>query len=82
MAQHQVGDLESAGIVSKAKAVAGSVATPGNIYATPGNYVSNTALDTRLAAVNAALYPQSQLDKMTANDKIYALRLNDDPQTL
>ena len=82
MAQHQVGDLEASGITSRAKAVAGSVATSGNIFATPANYVSNTALDTRLTAISGTIYTQAQLDKMTANDKIYAVRLNDDPTTI
>lgn len=82
MSQHQVGDLEGNGIVSKAKATAGSVAASGSIYATPANYTSQNALDARLTAISATVYPQTQCDKMTSNDKIFAVRANDDPNTL
>lgn len=82
MAQHQVGNLEANGIVSRAKAVAGSVAVSGNVFATPANYTSNTSIDARLTAISATIYSQANLDKMTANDKVYALRLNDDLATL
>lgn len=82
MAQHQVGNLEANGIVSRAKAVSGSVAVSSNIFATPANYTSNASLDARLATINAGIYTQARLDQMTANDKIYAIRLNDDPLTV
>lgn len=82
MAQHQVGDLEANGIVSKAKATAGSVAVSGSIFATPANYASNTSLDARLTAISGTIYPQSVLDKMTSNDKVLAIRLIDDPGTV
>jgi hypothetical protein len=80
--QHQLGDLEAAGIVSRARAVAGSVAVNTNMLATPANYSSIAALDARLIAINAGIYTQAQLDKMTANDKIYAIRVNDDLGTI
>jgi hypothetical protein len=82
MAQHMVGDLEGNGIVSKAKATAGSVGVSGSIYATPANYVSNTALDARLAAISGTIYSQRVLDAMTSNDKVYAVRMNDDLTTV
>lgn len=82
MTQHQVGGLDANDIVSKARAVAGSAATNGNIFATPQNYTSIAAMDTRLQAINGTLYTQAILDKMTANDKAYAIRLNDDPGTV
>lgn len=43
-----------------------------------GNYVSNNALDTRLAAISATTFTQERLDKMTQNDKLYAVRHYDD----
>lgn len=82
MTQHQLGDLEASGIVSRARAVAGSVAVNTGMLATPANYTSIAALDARLIAINATTYTQAQLDKMTANDKIFAIRLNDDPTTV
>lgn len=82
MAQHQVGNLEPEAIVSRARAVSGSVAVSTGIFATPANYASINALDARLIAINAGIYTQAQLDKMTANDKIFAIRLNDDAGTV
>lgn len=81
MTQHQLGELEAAGIVARNRAVAGSVAVNTSVYATT-NYGSISTLDARLIAINAAIYTQAQLDKMTANDKVFAVRLNDDPTTL
>jgi hypothetical protein len=80
--QHQLGDLEASGIVARNRAVAGSVAVNTPMFATTANYASISALDARLIAINAAIYTQAQLDKMTANDKILAVRLNDDPTTV
>lgn len=80
MAQHQVGNNQD--VVSRTKAVAGSVAGSGAIVGTPANYDSNTSLDTRLTAISATTYSQANLDRMTRNDKIYALRVNDDPTTI
>lgn len=82
MAQHQIGSLEADVIVAKNRAVAGSVATSGAVFSTPQNYDSLTNLDTRLNTISSTLYPQSVLDKMTANDKVYATRLNDDAATI
>lgn len=82
MAQHQINSLSADQIVARNRAVGGSVATSGSIYTTPANYASLTAIDARLTAINATIYSQAQLDKMTSNDKIYALRLNDDLATL
>ena len=79
MAQHQVGNLEPDGFVNKQRSTAGSVADSNGNLATPANYMSLAALDTRL---NALGYSQADLDKMSANDKIYALRLNDDSGTV
>lgn len=82
MAQHQIGDVEAEGIVSRARAVAGSVATTGSMFAAPTNYDTVSAMDARLIAINAGWYTQTRLDAMTANDKVYAIRLNDDLNTV
>ena len=41
-------------------------------------FSSNDALDARLNEIDSTLYSQANLDKMTQNDKVYALRVNDD----
>lgn len=80
MAQHQVGEVE-VGFVNKNRATAGSVAKSNGDVATPANYENMAALDARLTAISATTYTASRLDTMTLNDKIYALRLSDDPTT-
>lgn len=45
---------------------------------TPANYDDVTALRTRLAAISGTAYSAANLDAMTKNDMVYALRLNDD----
>lgn len=82
MTQHQLGDLEASGIVARNRSVAGSVAVNTPMFATTANYASIAALDARLTAINSTIYTQAKLDQMTANDKIYAVRLNDDPGTV
>lgn len=46
------------------------------------DYKDNESLDERLNAISSTTYSQANLDKMTQNDKVYALRLNDDPGSL
>lgn len=48
----------------------------------PPAFVDNDSLDARLNAIDATLYSQANLDKMTQNDKVYALRVEDDPDSL
>lgn len=45
---------------------------------TPANYMTENALDTRLAAAQGATYTAAVLRQMTTNDKIFALRNLDD----
>lgn len=42
-------------------------------------YVSQTAMDTRLLALG---YSQKNIDSMTTNDKVYAIRVGDDPTSI
>jgi hypothetical protein len=37
-----------------------------------------TSMRARLAAINGAYYTSAMLDKMTTNDMLYAIRLNDE----
>lgn len=46
--------------------------------ATPANYASISAMRTRLTAISATAYSAANLDLMTVNDMVYALRLADD----
>lgn len=78
MAQTQIGTLLDVAFVNRARAKAGSVIGNDDDLATPGNYASIATLDARLIAINNAYYTQARLDQMTANDKVYAVRLNDD----
>lgn len=48
---------------------------------TPGSYASNNSLDARLLAIGG-VYTQRYVDSMTQNDKVYAVRVNDDPTTI
>ncbi|HEY9658390.1 MAG TPA: hypothetical protein V6C65_08055 [Allocoleopsis sp.] len=80
MAQHEW--FSPQGFVDKTKSTAGSVADSNGSVSTPANYDNNSALDARLTAISATTYSQKNLDSMTRNDKIYALRLNDDASTL
>jgi hypothetical protein len=49
---------------------------------TPGNYSSISTLRTRLAAINPTYYTAAELDRMTVNDMVYALRVNDDATSI
>lgn len=56
----------------------GQASNLGNI----SNYVSVTAMRTRLAAVNGAYYTAARLDSLTVNDMIFALRNIDDATSI
>lgn len=43
------------------------------------NYMDNDNIDRRLTAINATSYSAERLRQMTRNDKIFALRSEDDP---
>lgn len=49
--------------------------------ATPIAYGDNDALDLRLLEIGG-IYTQAYIDTMTQNDKIYAVRLSDDPNSI
>lgn len=46
---------------------------------TIANYASQATLDARLLVLG---YPQKNIDSMTLNDKVYAVRLADDPTSI
>jgi hypothetical protein len=83
MAQHRVVGAVPLNIIDKRRAAAGSTTVGLSTFpATPANYASISALDTRLAAISGTKYTQARLDTMTLNDKVYALRLEDDSATV
>lgn len=49
-----------------------------NPLGTPASYASESAMDTRLAAISATAYSAANLRSMTQNDKVFALRVHDD----
>ena len=49
-----------------------------DVLATPGSYASHAALNARLTAIDGTLYSAAKLTLLTHNDKVYAVRLNDD----
>lgn len=49
---------------------------------TPANYMSPATLDAALSTANATYYTTAMLNKMSINDKVYALRLINDAGTL
>jgi hypothetical protein len=59
----------------------GATATDASSQTTPGSYVSNASLDARLLAIGG-VYTQKYIDSMTQNDKVYAVRVNDDPLSI
>lgn len=77
MAQHQPGNAQ--GFTDPNRVTEGSVAKSDGSVATPANYDNIAAMDARLLTLG---YNQTQLDGMTKNDKVYAIRVNDDPTTL
>ena len=79
MANIQMGQINS-NFTSARKAVPGIDGT-GNVT-TPANYSSINAMRTRLAAAQPSYYTTAQLDAMTTNDMVYALRTIDDVSTI
>jgi hypothetical protein len=82
MPQNQISNDLGVAFIDKRRATAGSPPDDETSITTPANYASIDNLDARLTAINAALYTQAVLDKMTVNDKVYAVRLNDDAGSL
>lgn len=77
MAQHNLKNSPVKAGLSKAHVVAGSTPVSTDDLATPANYQSSADIDTRLLAIGG-IYTQLYLDTLTFNDKVYALKLNDD----
>ncbi len=71
----QFGPAIDLGFVDKRRS---SGQTNTNPLATPANYASEAALDARLTAISATTYSAANLSNMTLNDKIFAVRTNDD----
>jgi hypothetical protein len=70
-----LGPQPDMGFVDKRRSGTPTNTTP---IATSASYKDEAALDTRLAAISGTTYTAGVLRTMTTNDKIYALRVNDD----
>lgn len=78
MAQH---DLDGGlGLVDKRRAVKAGSST--NNITTDANFADIGALRTRLTAISGTAYSSANLDKMTRNDMVYALRLADEAASI
>jgi hypothetical protein len=71
----QIGPLVEVGFVDTRRGVGQTETTD---LATPLNYSTHATLDARLTAISATSYSAKRLRMMTQNDKVYAVRLNDD----
>lgn len=69
------------GFVNSRKAVADGGGISSNL-GNASNYVSVTAMRTRLAAANGAYYTAAYLNVLSVNDMIFALRNIDDATTI
>lgn len=76
MANHMIGSDIDLGFVDKRRT--SSTAASATSMGTPANYASIGTMRTRLTAVDATAYSAANLDKMTVNDMLYALRKSDD----
>jgi hypothetical protein len=52
--------------------------TGADVVGTPANYATIATLKARLTAISATSYTVDRLNKMTKNDMVMAVRLNDD----
>lgn len=75
MADNIFGPEVDLGFVDKRRSPGQSDATP---LSTVANYASGATLDARLTAISATTYTAQRLRCMNINDKLYAVRVNDD----
>lgn len=79
--QHGVAAVSIGGVNNKTN-LSGNTGTNPQTGFEMDNADTITALRTRLQAISATTYSDAQLDKMTYNDLIYALRVNDFPTSI
>jgi hypothetical protein len=73
---HQVGNL--LGVVDRRQVAGEFTGTAADSLGLLTNYADDAALDARLTAISAAVYPASVLSQMTRNDKVFAILKNDE----
>lgn len=81
MAQHQPGYNDHLSFTNRQKAVPGPISTNPGIT-DEAAYQSNSALDLELGTLAPTVYAASTLNRMTSNDKAYAVRVLQDPTTI
>ncbi len=79
MAQNQLRSMNSVKFASRLRTTG---PTANDSVGTPANYSDMAALDARLQAISGTTYTNAMLEIMSLNDKIYALRLNDDASSI
>lgn len=77
MANNQLGAVDT-NFTNARKSTPGA----GADITTPANYASITAMRARLTAISATTYSSANLDTMSVNDMVYALRVNDDASSI
>lgn len=84
MSSHQIApDFGAFGFTNSLRAgQVGSVATDLTQLNIPNNYTSFAALEAALFAASSTIYSLAELDKMTANDKVFAYRTIADLTTI
>lgn len=90
MARAQIGTLAGVAAVNVGGGTAGNrsnlngsgAGTDASAGHHDADYNNITALRARLAVINAGVYTSAYLDQMTMNDMVYAVRLNDSPDTV
>lgn len=71
----QFGPVLDVDFVDKRRAQMQTSTSP---LATPANYTTETTLDARLTAIDSTTYSAATLRQMNTNDKVFAVRTNDD----
>ena len=79
MANTQIGPI-ALNFTNSLRAVADQGGSGSNL-SNASNYVSVTAMRTRLLAIGG-VYTAAELDRMTVNDMVFAIRMNDDKTTI
>ena len=79
MAQTQIGNVHGVVAIAGKNINGGDDASAGFNDA---NMLTISAMRSRLATIDGAYYTATQLNKMTVNDMIYALRVHDNPTTI
>lgn len=82
MATNMIGTHSVANFVNSKRAVADGGGDASGLTSGVSNYVTHASIDARLTAYDAFTYSAANLQLLSYNDKVYALRAIDDPTTI